>query len=29
LREATLALLAEVGYDRLTMDAVVARTWAG
>ena len=25
LREAALALLAEVGYDRLTMDAVAAR----
>ena len=29
LREATLALLAEVGYDRLTMDAVAARARAG
>jgi AcrR family transcriptional regulator len=29
LREAALALLAEVGYDRLTMDAVAARARAG
>lgn len=29
LREAALALLAEVGYDRLTMDAVAARAGAG
>jgi AcrR family transcriptional regulator len=29
LREATLVLLAEVGYDRLTMDAVAARARAG
>jgi AcrR family transcriptional regulator len=29
LREATLALLAEVGYDRLTIDAVAARARAG
>jgi AcrR family transcriptional regulator len=28
LREAALALLAEVGYDRLTMDAVAARAGA-
>ena len=28
LREAALALLAEVGYDRLTMDAVAARARA-
>jgi AcrR family transcriptional regulator len=29
LRESALALLAEVGYDRLTMDAVAARARAG
>jgi AcrR family transcriptional regulator len=29
LREAALVLLAEVGYDRLTMDAVAARARAG
>jgi AcrR family transcriptional regulator len=29
LREAALALLAEVGYDWLTMDAVAARARAG
>jgi AcrR family transcriptional regulator len=29
LREAALGLLAEVGYDRLTMDAVAARARAG
>jgi AcrR family transcriptional regulator len=29
LREAALALLAEVGYDRLTLDAVAARARAG
>ncbi len=29
LREAALALLAEVGYDRMTMDAVAARARAG
>jgi AcrR family transcriptional regulator len=29
LRETALALLAEVGYDRLTMDAVAARAHAG
>jgi len=29
LREAALAVLAEVGYDRLTMDAVAARARAG
>jgi AcrR family transcriptional regulator len=29
LRESALALLAEVGYDRLTMDAVAARAHAG
>ena len=29
LRESALALLAEVGYDRLTMDAVAARAGAG
>lgn len=29
LREAVLELLAEVGYDRLTMDAVAARAHAG
>lgn len=29
LREAALALLAEVGYERLTMDAVAARARAG
>jgi AcrR family transcriptional regulator len=29
LRDAALALLAEVGYDRLTMDAVAARARAG
>jgi AcrR family transcriptional regulator len=29
LRESVLALLAEVGYDRLTMDAVAARARAG
>src|SRR5215831_19881143 len=29
LRESALALLAEVGYDRLTMDAVAARAQAG
>ena len=29
LRDAALVLLAEVGYDRLTMDAVAARARAG
>jgi AcrR family transcriptional regulator len=29
LRKATLELLADVGYDRLTMEAVAARAGAG